>query len=212
MRTIRCVFCSETATRSKEHVWPQWLQDALSVRENVSAWVHRSVVGNAVSRRVQNTASILLGHVCGQCNNGWMSEIEGGVRVLMQSLLPEVAGRTLSAKEATDLALWAFKTAIVLNASSNYRRIVPQAHFEYLYANRQVPLSVVVDTAHLGGNEGVTSTQSQHFVGAVSGDTEGALSQIRTSGYNIALGVGALAFRVVHLPVPNHVVLPELAR
>lgn len=210
MAKTRCIFCGSIAARSKEHVWPLWLQEAVDAQDHVAAWVHRSIVGGAVSRRVQNTASIVLGQVCSSCNNGWMSELESRVAPIVQALLREVSSTTLSAEDAGLLALWAFKTAIALNAASNYRRIVPDEHFRLLYSNREVPPWVVVDAAHLRSNQRLTSAQSQHFVGVVKGDTQRALSLIETSGYNIVLGVGSVAFRVAHLPVPEHVTVADV--
>src|SRR5262249_46312888 len=157
------------------HVWPQWLEDVLGVRGKVSAWVHRSVAGKAVGRRVQNTASVVLGQVCGDCSHGWMSELEGRVSPLVQSLLPGIVGKTLPADDAGTLVIWAFKTAIVLNAASNYRHIVPEEHYAHLYSTQQIPARVVVDASSLRDNLGVTSVQSQHFTGVVKGDTQPAL-------------------------------------
>lgn len=210
MGRTKCIFCRKTTTRSKEHVWPQWLEELLGVQGKISAWVHRSVTGNAVSRRIQNTASIVLGQVCGECNNGWMSELENQVRPLVQSMLPGVIGRTLSAADAGTLARWAFKTAIVLNAASNYRHIVPEAHYAHLYSTRQVPARVVVDASSFHGNLGVTSVQSQHLNGVIKGDALLALDQIRRSGYNIGLGVGPIAFRVAHLPIQDHILVTDI--
>jgi len=185
-------------------VWPQWLQAELGVRANVAAWVHRSISGGAVSRRIQNTASILLGSVCAECNNGWMSELESRAAPVIRKLLAAPAEATLAIDEASALALWAFKTAIVLNASSNYRRIVPDDHFRFLYMQQAIPPLVVVDSARFETNRRLTSLQSQHFIGVVEGDSNQALDQIRNSSYNIVLAVGCLGLRVVHFPLRGH--------
>lgn len=152
MARIQCRFCRRKADRTREHVWPQWLQDSLNCRDDVRALVHRSISGGVSSRRVQNTASMVLGGVCAECNNGWMSELETRTVPVIGRMLSEERRPTLTGEDATTLALWSFKTAIVLNASSNYRRIVPDVHFRHLYDTRSIPLGVFVDVARIEDN------------------------------------------------------------
>lgn len=210
MARTACCFCRRKADRAREHVWPQWLQDALNCRADVRALVHRSFDGGVSSRRIQNTASMILGGVCAKCNNEWMSELETHTVPVVTLLLSELGNHELTSEDAATLALWSFKTAIVLNASSNYRRIVPDTHFWYLHDTRSIPAGVFIDVARIGCDGTLSSRQSQHFMGMVNGSATDALEEMRASCYNILLGIASFGIRVAHLPLLDHHVVSDL--
>lgn len=144
-----CIFCRAVPKKwSDEHVLPQWLLDYLKIRGEEISPTHHSFEGegNAVSTRRHKVENLVEGRVCSECNNGWMSSLEGEAKPLLVPLMQgEKEVVELVPNERLRVARWAFKTAIVLNSASNFHKNVPPDHFTYLYANQDsLPPSVVV--------------------------------------------------------------------
>lgn len=144
-----CIFCRTASEKwSDEHVLPQWLLDYLEVRGEEISPTHHSLEGegDVVSTRRHKVENLVEGRVCSNCNNGWMSSLEGEAKPL---LIPLMDGEKeiveLEPNERLWVARWAFKTAIVLNSASNFHKNVPPDHFNYFYANQDsLPPSVIV--------------------------------------------------------------------
>lgn len=157
-RTQRiCLFCGEdlSAGRSQEHVFAQWLLDALSIRaEHVSA-VHLfrpedpAAEPEVLSERSLTLENVREGRVCAPCNNGWMSELEGGCKgVLLDLIHGRRQPSQLSEAECLPIARWAAKTAYVLNSSANYTIKAPPQQLRELRENtHNLPWGVVVIAA-----------------------------------------------------------------
>ncbi|MET9510751.1 hypothetical protein ABZX62_20215 [Streptomyces flavidovirens] len=76
--------------------------------------------------------------VCGSCNNGWMSSLEGDV---MPTLLPMVKGEVIQiAPEAQELlATWTLKTALMCQLmQSDAVRNLPTSHYADLFRDRRL--------------------------------------------------------------------------
>jgi hypothetical protein len=120
-----CWFCPATSGRkSKEHIFPQWLSAHYGARTEVVT-PHRvsAMTGKLLSERPPKPLSgFKCGDVCGDCNNGWMSQLEDRVRPILTA--DKRTGR-LTLDEAGVLAHWFVKTAAVLNVSQPYRLLFP---------------------------------------------------------------------------------------
>jgi len=57
------------------------------------------------------------GAVCASCNNGWMSDLEGRAKPMLETML-EGRGRALHQEGQRTLAAWALKTAIMVDTST----------------------------------------------------------------------------------------------
>jgi hypothetical protein len=138
----RCLFCDTPLTSggSLEHVFPQWLLDHLDLRMTPVSPTHLSSDGRVLSVRRHTLAGLQEGRVCRDCNNGWMSQLEG---TAMPLLLRLFSGNrrvdSLSAPERRVIARWAVKTACVLNSASNYRSTVQSKHFRNAMLDRFEP-------------------------------------------------------------------------
>src|ERR1700677_4836142 len=107
-----CAFCPHTAKLSAEHI--------------VSAWMDELFVG-PVKTKITDTAGFVREWksseldwkakvVCGPCNNTWMSEIESKhAKPVMTPLIKGDSAFPIGSSEAHSLALFAFKTAVVLD-------------------------------------------------------------------------------------------------
>ena len=104
MRT--CPFCHKAA-QTKEHVWPQWLQNYLPYQimshgRHGSRYRQTEYVPHqgALTTRQQHVADFLphvVADVCAACNNGWMAAMEAQVQALI--------GPQMEALTAADFSL-----------------------------------------------------------------------------------------------------------
>jgi hypothetical protein len=104
-----CLFCGKPAG-SKEHAWPRWLISSLSTDRTSPTEYWNSL--NAPPKRWPGP-EFTTRKVCGECNNGWMSELEGAVRMTMGSLVNDLS-MWLDEEQQRFLALWSTKTAMVI--------------------------------------------------------------------------------------------------
>src|SRR5215813_678214 len=107
MRT--CAFCSHSAKMSAEDVLPKWMHDLLT--------------GNGVMRfeTAQKQWAVATPHidwrakvVCENCNNTWMSRIEGLAKPVLTPLIEGDKVVPIDQSAARSIAIWTFKTAVVI--------------------------------------------------------------------------------------------------
>lgn len=121
-----CWFCESTdGTRSKEHIFPQWLlkhHNAMDERVHPIR-VSLALGGGALAseRGERPLRAHVNGEVCGTCNNGWMSALEvSATPVLTRATGPG----SITDDEAFILARWFAKSAVNLNVSQPYRLLI----------------------------------------------------------------------------------------
>jgi hypothetical protein len=107
-----CYFC-KGKPRSKEHILPDWLDRAMPAWNRSGISKHLHAEDGSVSHESKNfSRSVLRQKVkepCKTCNNGWMSQLEDGVKATLIRLLaahPSIFTRS----EVSVLMRWAIKT------------------------------------------------------------------------------------------------------
>lgn len=120
-----CWFCDRTTgTRSKEHIFPQWLlrhHDAMDERVHPIR-VSLPLGGAVASERGERPLRAHFnGEVCADCNNGWMSALEVAATPI---LTRDHRQGSISGDDALTLAQWFAKTAVNLNVSQPFRLLV----------------------------------------------------------------------------------------
>jgi hypothetical protein len=83
----QCLFC-DSHNLTREHIWPDWLVE-LFPKGNYSATQAHSEFGTLTRHAKDITHKARF--VCGDCNRGWMSEIEG---IASEFLKPVIAHST----------------------------------------------------------------------------------------------------------------------
>ena len=141
-----CIFCHrEEQALTREHVYPNWLSKLfdprlVGVNEVLGDNVNRVWQGAVFQQKVKL--------VCIECNNGWMSDIESGVKDLLTSLAFTYDGHTLSREDQRKLSLWVQKTVLVisksLGAESGFD--IPVGFYDQLYATKQ-PVNTILVTS-----------------------------------------------------------------
>jgi hypothetical protein len=129
-----------------------------STREDVFArWISRLLVElggapfssvNTHGRSKSGTQNIGVYSwaVCRECNNEWMSGIEQLAKPL---LVPAIRGETVSwdIDEQTAIAVWCFKTALMIDRSNAAAEKVPAEHFDCFRHSRLPPPTTQIRVA-----------------------------------------------------------------
>jgi hypothetical protein len=114
MTRMICVFCGADGQLTKEHIWPAWLQPYLETpgeRGTTTRTIIRAEGVESESSFRSRPATATVKSICAECNNGWMSELEGRAK---GTVLRMVQGRrrvVLGAEQIPTVAAWAMKTA-----------------------------------------------------------------------------------------------------
>lgn len=210
MGKIDCVFCGNNAPRAKEHVFPVWMLTALDAAHEVIPFQHRGATGAVVSERHHTLDTFRFGHVCAGCNNGFLSRLEVFAKHAFAGLFG--GRRSLGPVDCYGLALWTLKTAVMLNAASNYRRIIPDLHAR---AVREMtpPAGLFVHLAFRTERQKVSWHQCQQLFFAGSEDAVRIAAEgFGSEGFNVVLGFADVLIRAVYLPSPRFAVGPASPR
>ncbi len=200
-----CIFCKQPISkknRAKEHVWPQWLLERLERKDSQFLGLHSGLPRglNLKSIRQQSIASLLLGPICVECNTGWMSNLESQCIPIFDKLWKSYPYKiNLDLNQQTALAHWSFKTACVINASSNYRRIIPREHNSRFFTDRKLPDNCCVDIA-LCKLKNLNWLQGGMALIRRTMSTEDLKKMAKTEPYIITLNVLGLVLRVTWSP------------
>lgn len=206
-----CLFCKaqlSAVDRSIEHVIPQWLQIEWNLKKKQLEPTHLDKNFKIISQRKHDFSSFVSGDICANCNNGWMSKLENTAKNLILNL---AAGRThvgrLSHDEALLIARWTAKTAFVMHASSNWRRVIPEDHYRILDTNSyNLPDGVFVIGHSFNGSKIFSWSQTTTWTiqGIIK---ECQIDNLHAVGYKISFRIGGLFLMILHNPFPQARVL-----
>jgi hypothetical protein len=129
----QCLFCDNKAG-SREHLWPAWIHERLQITTPI-----RIAIGKKPVQKSSNP-EIKVKTVCGTCNNGWMSALEGQCVPLVGSLVQDIS-TPLDDSQQSLLTAWALKTAMVTDSTNKTTRnlFYEKSEREKLRANYTIP-------------------------------------------------------------------------
>jgi len=214
MRNRNCIFCAAqlTGKKSREHVFPLWMQDRWGLSDEGLLQTHFSETGEVLSSRHHDLRSHVCGGVCAPCNNGWMSTLETDAKPTVISLAEgQSTLSALTSGQSLILARWACKTAFALHAAANYRPIVPQNHFHSIRSDPTgLPLRVYVHARQHQHTQPFAWWQGPTWHVQAEEDvlTPEIDRVLRAQAYKICFSVKDLILIVSHNPFPN--MLPVL--
>jgi hypothetical protein len=137
--------------RGKEHIWPLWIHEFDDTTDSkLQIGRHVGLLSNfgLIDERTQSSNSFVFGHVCQDCNTGWMSRLEDDAAPMIKDVADNSSdAKQWSAEQAQTVATWTFKTALMINAGTNYKRIVPKVHYRNLYNRKKPPHGVKIEIA-----------------------------------------------------------------
>ena len=209
MKKRTCIFCDTelSGKKSREHIFPSWLQERWGLSDDGLLQTHFSEHGEVLSDRHHNLGSHLYGGVCAPCNNGWMSQLETDAQPILISLAEGIETLSeLDSKQSLILARWACRTAYMLHAASNYRPIVPPDHFRLIRSNPTgLPDRVYVHAHQHRSTEPFAWWQGPSW--CVTAKDEFLSSEMRAilqaKAYKICFSIKDLILIVSHNPFPE---------
>lgn len=190
---MECIFCEEDGKASAEHVIPKWVGTVLlklaptGVNPGGRLMTHRftPAEGNETPAREWESdgPSLTTSAVCIQCNNGWLSELEGvGSPLVRPLILGEPTD--LTTRQQSIIGFWSYKTVLLLQMiRAKKDRPIPAQRFHELYALGRPPADVRV---WLGTPSG------RHAMHETSTEIRLATKQTAVPGFFTALALGRL--------------------
>jgi len=113
-----CWMCGRAGPLTEEHAFPDWVRKIFARDGNDIALSDQRAGVTRRSRTWTNSSGeIVVRSVCGPCNNGWMSGLEGRCKPILEPLITGHPARLGPDAQAV-LALWAVKTAWVFQSTN----------------------------------------------------------------------------------------------
>ncbi|MBI5930366.1 MAG: hypothetical protein HY862_13735 [Chloroflexi bacterium] len=194
-----CIFCGSDGKLSNEHIFPAWLQAHLGIEKEKLEIAFYSEDPQTVRSLVYG--SHLNGHVCQNCNNGWMSQLELAASPLLKEMLEGRVSRILTDDEIHSLGLWIFKTALTLHNANPYPQVIPEHHY-HLAFERKAPAHCWISIAHLKDPLVQPAwIQDQNWLGAQLHFSGDELREKLKQTYRIIFGFGYFAARIIYFPL-----------
>ena len=152
-KTVVCVFCGQRGAASGEDVIPKWIARHLAAGRN-PPFFDLAIEGDGdemttIGRRHIGglPAPYKLPEVCKPCNEGWMSNLEQGMKHAGKRLI-EGTHYLLSAYEQVVLATWMTKTALLYDVARGGQVVPPDKGCHQFYATGQpLPRSQIMIAA-----------------------------------------------------------------
>jgi len=203
MRT--CLACDSPlgANRTNEHIIADWLLQELGMsEEKLTQVVADSVTGEMKDARPKHPMDAFReGRVCGQCNWGWMSQLESQVRLILPDLMNGKRSVTaVSTEESLVIARWMLKTAVVLSHASGFDEPLPQAHLQFLKNNPTLlPTQIGVFGATQRATRDFGYLQRNHWVN-VEEPSAKVLKTLVGKEYKLSIELRNLFLMAAYLP------------
>jgi hypothetical protein len=142
-----CIFCGAKAD-SKEHIFPDWINQLILTTdfEGMAFTIERGKLIEQRTHRACKAAHVSARIVCGDCNHGWMSNLEGAARPLLGPLMVGEQTR-LTTEQQLLAAHWAVKTAMVGEAIQYHRNSFSQEDRDIVRGQGRPPLRARVSIA-----------------------------------------------------------------
>jgi hypothetical protein len=188
-----CAFCPHFAKLTAEHITSKWMGQIFPTRKKFKATDHLGAIREWASKGLDLKARV----VCATCNNGWMSDIENKhAKPVMAPLMRGEVSATFGQNEARSLAIFAFKTAVVLD----HDQAIMQ-HQEPFFSRRQRyafrERLIIPETVRMWLTPYVPSKTRRRLDIRVTHSTHDLLPSYPMQIYSCSCGIGALAFQVI---------------
>jgi hypothetical protein len=191
-----CIFCGAAAD-SHEDVWPCWLTSRFVAPGTMET--ERGPDLQMKTWRV-NRPEIAIRCVCARCNNGWMSQLQGSAKPLIEGLW-DGAACTLDVDACRSLSSWAIMTSMVLQTLGEQENwLYSELDRTLMWKNRRIPSFTGIWIAQcIGHTETYSRSQSLW-----TGGSRNAERQARGNATTMAFGT--LAVQVLKVVPPPDVI------
>jgi len=203
-----CIFCRTPLSgkeKSKEHIFPKWLQKHLRIEKTHLYQTLFRTNGGTENNRKYTFNKHVSGLVCRDCNNGWMNRLEGKAKPLLIPLLNGDRGH-IEQEQCEIIAKWLYKTSLTLHSASIKEKIIPIGHYKYLYEKNQIPRGVFIAIAPIN-----VIKEKDDLYWIENGDWTRVTKEAPTeiiknylkNAYKISMRAGKLSWRIIYLPREN---------
>jgi hypothetical protein len=219
-----CLFCSKKVLkRSREHIVPQWLWDYVGLtKTSMIRSAHKGRIGSSRSQPVvlkdlhdKPMSGFVEGRVCTECNTGWMSRLEVGVKPL---LLPILDSPTLldewPAESRKLLARWTVKTSLMAISTSVVSANAPVDHFTAIKRGIISHGISVFLGHHFLTDKGFSYEAGRHWILQTPREALGLprdemLVTVNQHSYKVCLQFRSLLLMAAFSPMPELVLLSD---
>jgi hypothetical protein len=128
--TTPCRFCGATDRKiTKEHVWPEWLEDFVPPTSGPGL-AHRWSSGDGHQSWKQQMLSATVRMFCEPCNTGWMSDIEAEAKYIVGPMVQGIP-TTLDTAAQRAVANWTvLKGLVAATIEPRQGRPTPEGPYE----------------------------------------------------------------------------------
>ena len=160
MSDRECVFCG-SKDLSKEHIYSKWIFKIFETKEkSFKPSIHNLLRSNenGITDRMSSNVSdgreinynnFTIKLVCKICNNGWMSELENKIKIIVSKVLSsEIEINQVTAEEGFLLSQWSILKSMLTALSVPQKRFFTKMEY-YLLKNGIIPEGFVVELAKM---------------------------------------------------------------
>ncbi|HTS38766.1 MAG TPA: hypothetical protein VMH04_24040 [Candidatus Solibacter sp.] len=149
----QCAFCPNTANLTGEHIWSRWIGDLIDINKFL---ITQKLPDGRVFKYPKKKLNIKAKVVCGDCNSGWMSDLENNTKPFLQDMILFRKETVLMPSQIALLSAVSFKNAVVADhMQDNSPRFFPFITRQRFGRTLRVPNGVQMWTAALGINRGI---------------------------------------------------------
>ena len=116
----QCAFCPSTASLTGEHLRSDWVNKLLEGRTHRYDIYQRSY-GTAPTRWTDKRFDVKANVVCGDCNSGWMSEVDNDAKHRLQDIILHDCNVCILPEGLTAIAAYTMKSAFVGDCITRHR-------------------------------------------------------------------------------------------
>jgi hypothetical protein len=215
-RQKTCLFCRKplsSANRAREHVVARTLLDKLDIlqvelshshlQSSHDGWEGLQLTPPETERRFIYD-QFLCGRVCGLCNHGWMSDLDGRFAPLLLDLArSKWRIAHLSKGQNRLIAKWAAKTAMVLSETVQPGvGAIPRRHASIFHRGAAFPDSFIVLAARSSDEaQGFRFSFCSTWMVEAAHDSINQPRLGHTGAYKVFMQIKNVMFLVCHYPV-----------
>jgi hypothetical protein len=138
----KCIFCDQSKKLTKEHLWSKWTRQLVSHDILKHEYADHIFKVDGVDRNVRtygwDPRNSTIKSVCHECNNGWMSSLDGAGKPIL-SLLIKGEAASLDADSQKLIATWVAMKTMVGEFFDPVKAAIPLSERQFLRDRRQPP-------------------------------------------------------------------------
>lgn len=193
MRT--CMFCHKKDL-TREDAWPLWLMKRFPTSR--TSYMDAERGGQKLGSWHMAEPKLPVKWICATCNNGWMSSLENKAKPVLESILDDKLKIIDSSCQST-LALWAVKTAMVLECLSPNRTM--------FYSDDERQLMRATQSLPPRTSVWIANCINQPNIYSAARDLRTTQDDNGVHAYVTTMAFGSLAFQIVSIKIPT--TIPE---